>query len=383
MNKHENQNFWYYEVEGKRFNNNVDTFIALKKARLKNRRAKPTFILDFKFIRNASKKLWQKEPEHPLSFYMDKHVRILSEKFKKIILFYSAGTDSHPIAQTFARCEVPVELLWWRSPEYSHIRSVEWENHVVPDLKIYFNKVNKIKKLLTYNETIQALPKEQDLANFIVDVYGTFDANKQPWNFPGKYESMEGGIPSNYKTKDTDCVIGGYEKPFIRLRQGWWWHCLADSTLTYCPDESTNFIWFYITDNVPELHVKCTWLKIKAIESILRREKLPFTDAQVMGMQHHASPYYKEINDQVGYISLNKWLSLPGNKPHADKRMADTIGFKAVEINEGIIKKRYQPIDKYWKEVVVTSVEGKYLNLKTKTITPIYTPLIPIKRVFA
>ncbi len=111
--EHENQNFFHYEVDGTTLKTNIEAFRALKTARLKNPRAKPKFILDFDFLKNPDKNLWQTEPPESLSFYMDKHAVLLSEKFNKIILFYSGGTDSHPIAGTFARCGIPVELLWW------------------------------------------------------------------------------------------------------------------------------------------------------------------------------------------------------------------------------------------------------------------------------
>ena len=380
--EHENQNFFHYEVDGTTLKTNIAAFSALKTARLKNPRAKPKFILDFDFLKNPDKNLWQTEPPESLSFYMEKHAVLLSEKFNKIILFYSGGTDSHPIAETFARCGIPVELLWWGLDLWpcgslSHLN--KWEKWDKPDLVSYVAEINKTKKVFTYQEIITQLPTEAALYNFLVDASGPFDQNSQPWNYPGYCTDGEGGIPLNFKTRDTDCVVAGMEKPCIRLRQGWWFHSLGDGTLTYCPDESTNFVWFYITDLVPELHVKCSWLKMKAIENILNRERLPFTDGQVMSMQQETSPYYKAINDASGMIPLNRRLSLPGNKQHADPKMSESTGFNAMEsFNKA--KERFHGIEDFWESVVVPSVEPRYTNLSAKAVTAISTPLIPLKR---
>jgi hypothetical protein len=84
--EHENQNFFHYEVDGTTLKTNLEAFRALKTARLKNPRAKPKFVMDFDFLKNPDKNLWQTEPPESLSFYMDKHAVLLSEKFNKIIL---------------------------------------------------------------------------------------------------------------------------------------------------------------------------------------------------------------------------------------------------------------------------------------------------------
>lgn len=374
--EHENQNFFYYEVDGTTLKSNTAAFHALKTARLKNPRAKPKFVMDFDFLKNPDKNLWQTEPPESLSFYMDKHAVLLSEKFNKIILFYSGGTDSHPIAEAFARCGIPVELLWWNDwQDYcdTTINSV-FEKQNKPDLVSYVAETNKTKKVFTYQEIIQQLPTEDTLYKFLADASGPFDQNNQPWNFPGYCTDGKGGIPLNFKTKDTDCVVAGMEKPCIRLRQGWWFHSLGDLTVTYCPDESTNFVWFYITDLVPELHVKCSWLRMKAIENILNREKLPFTDAQVMNLQDGESPYYTEINNAGGMFALNRRLSLP--KTH----VPDSLSFTG-EIYRRVKKEHFPGIEDFWESVVVPSVGSRYINLSSKTVAPMYTPLIPLKRV--
>ena len=191
------------------------------------------------------------------------------------------------------------------------------------------------------------------------------------------------GIPLYFKTKDTACAVAGIEKPFIRLRQGWWFHSLGDGTLTYLPDESTNLVWFYITDLVPELHVICSWLKMKAIENILKRENLPFTDTQVMNMQDEASPYYKEINDASGMIPLNRRLSLCQTNAIDSlfSKYYDASGEVCGEIYSTLKKERFPGIEDFWESVVVPTVESKYINLSAKTVAIIHTPLIPLKRV--
>jgi hypothetical protein len=263
---------------------------------------------------------------------------------------------------------------------FSHLN--KWEELDKPDLVSYVAEINKTKKVFTYQEIIQHLPTEDTLYKFLVDASGPFNQNAAPWNFPGHCTDGKGGIPLNFKTRDTDCVVAGMEKPCIRLRQGWWFHSLGDGTLTYLPDESTNFVWFYITDLVPELHVKCSWLKMKAIENILNREKLPFTDTQVMSMQQETSPYYKAINDATGMIPLNRRLSLSGGTGDCSlfSKYYDASGKSDAEIYNTLKKERFPGVEDFWESVVVPSVEPRYINLSVKAVATLSTPLIPLKR---
>ena len=303
---HDSQKFHYYDVGGKKFTRNVDAFRYLTYmnnthgANLKIR-----FFINFDFLINHSKYEWQKEPPKPLTYYMDKHLLLLRERYKNFFVWYSGGTDSHPMLQSFARLQVPAQVVWWRAPEYAPIRVVEWDKLIFPDFITYMKEANKERHLFDYYIVDQCLPTEKTIERFMNDFSGTYETHKNMWNFPGEYTNYKGGRPQTSSLKESDCTVGGYEKPWLIIRKGWWCHSLADFSITYCPDTQTDFIWFYITDLVPELHIKLTWLRLKAIETVLKRYNLPVTDMQISVMQRPTSKYYKEINDLSQQVALN------------------------------------------------------------------------------
>ena len=134
-----------------------------------------------------------------------------------------------------------------------------------------------------------------------------------------------------------------------------------------------------MTDLVPELHIKLTWLRLKAIETVLKRYNLPVTDMQVSVMQRPTSKYYKEINDLSQQVALNDWLGQPGNKPNS--QLPSTIGFDANKTNVIMRNKLYRPVKDFWHQEIVPSIDDKFLLHKHQRILPVHTSLIRLKKV--
>ena len=96
-------------------------------------------------------------------------------------------------------------------------------------------------------------------------------------------------------------------------------------------------------------------------------------------MQRPTSKYYKEINDLSGQIALNDWLGRPGNKPNS--KLPFSIGYEANKKNVIMRKKLYRPVDDFWHQEIVPSIEDKFLIHKHKRILPVHTSLIRLKKV--
>ena len=134
-----------------------------------------------------------------------------------------------------------------------------------------------------------------------------------------------------------------------------------------------------MTDLVPELHIKLTWLRLKAIETVLKRYNLPVTDGQISVMQRPTSKYYKEINDLSQQVALNDWLGFPGNKPNS--QLPSTIGFAANKTNVIMRNKLYRSVEDFWHQEIVPSIEDRFLIQQHQRILPVHTPLIKLKKV--
>jgi hypothetical protein len=73
-------------------------------------------------------------------------------------------------------------------------------------------------------------------------------------------------------------------------------------------------VWFFLTDDVPELQIKLSWLKLKYLEQLARELKTPITNSWVIKIQAVTGMYYQRINHAMGYRALNPVLDTVASK---------------------------------------------------------------------
>jgi len=396
--------FFHYEVGDKKFHNNISAFQFLTELRRKTHStdAKVKFVLDFDFMKNPKKYNWQTEPKESFSYYMEKTAMMLYEKHKNIMLGYSGGTDSHPIAKTFAKLGIPIHLFFWdlypngMLPP-TNIRKKEWDYILKPNL-IEWLKVNDKNKIMSINE-VSFRGIDYNLEHFFSDnqFVGNYDlvTSCGSWNFPSS-KILANGNKNKYN--EIECSISGYEKPWIVLHDGWWCHTISDRVVAQSPLTSPfssafndNYYWFYINDLVPELHIKITWNRIKVIEEIIVRDNLPLTNQQISEMQISTSKYYKEINDKTNYISLVESISLPGYKAHENNKFSMGPGRMIArfcdfrnpfdELTNNICKKEKFIVNDFWNNVVRKTIDESIFS-NQKHLPTLSTNSIPVKKAY-
>lgn len=387
--------YFYYEVDGVKFYNNISAFQHLSRIRQTNKDAKIKFVLNFDFFKNYKQYNWDKEPPETASYYMRKHAIMLYRRHKNLVLWYTGGTDSHPIANTFAELQLPIHLVWcdvfsryWNSipdDRIVHLRKDEWEAKIKPDFVEWFNRVNKDKSFLKFSEVALVGRGQKEIERYLGSdqFVGNYSCLRDIWNLPGTYLNED-------KIEIDNCVISGYEKPSLIIHNGWWCHAITDSVVAQ-PGRPTihnlvdNHIWFYMTDLVPELHIKLTWNRMRAIERVMIDHNLPMTNEQAIAIQNTNSIYYKMINDYCGYNSVNTWLGLPGVKQHRDSTMKDTIGYGVGLISDHVKslskQSQHHVVDDYWKHEILQTIDERYLNIITNQPMTIKSQMIPIKPV--
>lgn len=355
-----NQTKFHYEVSGERYNNNVKAF-----RRASELKQNMKFCVDFDFIMNPSKYKWHIEPPNSISYYMQLRAKDIADRYNKITLWYSGGTDSHSIAKAFTDLQIPVHFIFWQCEDYGKNYINQWETIVKHDFIKFFNDVNKNKTLCTFEKGFQTLPSEKTFEKILGEgnLTGNINVYSSLWSIPSHYD-----YTNSINKKDNDCSIAGLEKPGLRIVNNWWHHSLMDKRLTtFVPDPNTNVLWFFLSDEVPELHIKITWLRIKAMENIAKREKFILNDRVVCRMQDPKNKYFREINEKSGYFAISDQLSRPGNTIHCDPIMYDTMGFI---------------VGKESTKAGLTLFPKCIEYLKTyESIDAIATPLIPIKPV--
>jgi len=245
----------YYLVDGKRIHSKIAAIHAAKGDMNK---------ISFHWMEDVWNNVdWSREPKEDWHELLRLRCQQLRDSYKYLALWYSSGYDSHTILRSFVDNNILLDELliydrgdFFNDPEtkfaLEHAKYVK--DTYYPNLKINHIKINY-----------------KSLSKFYKDL-------GEDWIFhPGC--SLKPGKTSRYfstnitedflshTTKISDRGdIMGVDKPKLILRDGKWY--------TFCPDGScADFIGskhesFYITESLPQLHIKQVYKAINWFESL-------------------------------------------------------------------------------------------------------------------
>lgn len=367
---------FYFLANGKKFLNNVDALAEASK-RLDS---KIEFVLDYEFFRNPD--IWRVEPPLEIKEYLKQHARILADKYDDITIHYSGGTDSHTILDAFIEAGVRNVRLWHRA-------CLGFEDFE-PKIRLFEKTKDALmsrygEKLKELNYTVHGLdkptylspndPAEWRLAleNFVGDHSSVISIPESIGHYHSRHKRVK-------RIASRSCMIWGLEKPFIFLKNNtWYWVTFSNRWFQYDTPSSNDYdtVFFFFTDDVPEIAIKLTWLKIKAIETIIKTYgNITNKDAEklVNEVQHFSSSYYTFINKSMGYEGLERTLN--GNYWRASTDYSNWIGHlslkrEAMGINR---ETRY-----FFEEVVTQRVDSRFIDFEKKTLNHISSKRIPIR----
>ena len=368
---------FYFLVNGSKFYNNVEAFAEASK----RRDSRIEFVLDYDVYRNPQ--AWRVEPLLESKDYFRKHARILAEKYDDITIHYSGGTDSHTILDAFIDEGIRNVKLWHRA-------GFGFEDFN-PKIKLFGQIRDTLmskygEKLKQLNYTVEGLDKPNYLApndpaewrlaleNFVGD-YLTMV--KLPESI-GQYHSRHKRVN---KTKSRSCMIWGLEKPRVTLVNGdWFWATNSGMWWQYDTPSSNDYdtIFFFSTDDVPEIQIKLAWLKISAIESIVKtRGNISKSEAEklVSEVQHFSSSYYTLINESMGYKALSRVLN--GNYWRASPDYSGWLKHLHLKREKiGIIRETQH----FFEEEISRRVDARYIDEENKTLNSIPSRSIYIRK---
>lgn len=309
-----------FVVGNRKFDNNVHALQYFSK----NPKEKMYFDLGYNFINNEL--LWKVEPPEEISVYLKQHAEYLSTVYDKIVLYYSGGTDSHTMLKAFFDAGVTdVKLiindnakteLETYNPKKESITSPN--SHVASEL--YFKYKDKIDEL---NYTIDSLTFYQIMKPCSYDEYynflkngkfGDFELNlRTDFIFADQISKESPVVCKKDTTKKKTCVVTGREKPQVTLLDNKTWAWQVHSAFTQdiygkLDDDNADLIDFYFSDAIPEIQIKLTWLKIKALEKIIMANNFSLCNETINRLQSNISDYYTMINSAMGYSALNPYL---------------------------------------------------------------------------
>lgn len=265
----------------------------------------------YHFTRNPD--IWQKEPPQDIDFYLRLHARHIADHYDEIFLMYSGGTDSHTMLKAFVDEEIKNIKLVSVCNGVIELN----KNHVIHEL---FSKYNG--KLESLNYKIAALSYGQKEGSSSIKTYynimsegkfGDFELNiRTPFSW---IDVLSERSPSLKKEKKSSkaCILMGIEKPRLTLLNSntWAWEMLSVfSPDVYFKTEDDNIdqINFYLSDQIPEIQIKLSWLKKDILEKIMFLNNLPMNSETIEKIQSNTGEFYTIINAYMGYTALNDYL---------------------------------------------------------------------------
>jgi len=206
---------------------------------------------------------WNNEPSTEWSELLRMRCQQLRDKYKYLALWYSSGYDSHTILRGFVDNGILLDelLIYDRSDFFNDPETqfaLQHANHVkntyYPNLKINHIRINYKSLSKFYNDLGE---------DWIYHPGCSLKPGKTSRYFSTNI--TEDFLQTTTKISDRGDIMG-VDKPKLILRDGKWY--------SFCPDGSTaDFIGskhenFYITGDLPQLHIKQVHKAINWFESL-------------------------------------------------------------------------------------------------------------------
>jgi len=198
---------------------------------------------------------WSRDPALSWDQLLDTRARQIAAKNRPIVLYFSGGTDSYTIYRVFERNQVPLDAMYLRKrPDDS---DSQW------------NQVHEFFNSGLYDKNTKLIIDGED-SKSLATAY-----NSPDWLWNGGMRQFFGMVGPDMNTHNHICsILGrddfisvlGYEKPRLRITQ--------DAVYSYQEDDNFNRILsmkgvdcFYVSPDLPELHVKQSYMMLNYIKS--------------------------------------------------------------------------------------------------------------------
>lgn len=235
---------------------------------------------------------WTVEPTQPWDKLVEQRCQQIRNKYQHLCLLYSAGRDSHHILRSFAANKIPLDEIIIVDFTLNLLKHKEVDPWMMPMAQQYVKNYNPACKISRINVD------QHDYEMFFHETWGEnsvmagISGQYQPANHPWLVSRHLGGrLPSGTG------IINGVDKPHLFLKDGWIHGVFYDSVFDYYSTSNLAFEFFYISPELPELHVKQSHMIVNWWE-----ENMPNIDAENIKkfVDEPHSGYYDNYNIACG-----------------------------------------------------------------------------------
>jgi hypothetical protein len=206
-------NYIGYNVNGQVFFN---TYLAFYESFKSN---KPIY---FNCYDHAYDQLdWTQEPEQSFEQLMDHHAVTIRNRYERVVLLWSGGTDSHTIYNVFKRNNLHIDEVMVK---HSSVNASYPDSHVAWLMENHWDPTTKITPFDEYDTKLRSI---------MID--------NEDWVWKNEGDMLKFGHPamSSHVTFMCEqsskgakfCVVTGYEKPSVTFENGQWYTRQSDRVL--------------------------------------------------------------------------------------------------------------------------------------------------------
>ena len=203
------------------------------------------------------------EPSESWDFLLDLRAQQIASKNKPIILNFSGGTDSLTVYEVFKRNNIPLEAIHIKikkdkmyEPDLTQL--IDFLKSNTPGCKVFVSE-DDIDTLKKFYDSPDWIWKKSARINFSVALSESVSIEENSY--------IDNSITDDY------VWVTGSEKPRIKFING----------IPYSYQEDTSFIQvignsrfenFFISSNMPELHIKQSYMLARYILSLSKKYKI-------------------------------------------------------------------------------------------------------------
>jgi len=302
---------------------------------------------------------WSVEPKQTWHELLHHRCLQLRQKYRKLCLWYSGGSDSHHVLRSFAKHGIPIDellLLHWKLNPY---RDAEYHNWLLP-------LANEYKALKNPNVQIKTVEVDSKMYK---KYFSEQTADTKLFTANNGYYSV---CNFDWLTKNacgiTDSstgVIVAMEKPHLAQSEGKLYHQFCDKDFELYRGSISEFEFFYYAPDMPELYIK----QCHMLANYVKRNYPPGTDPSLFTLQKR----YHEFSEACGRDPAIHKNAAPQNGQNkldgshhtflGIEDMARKDGFESVKIWEKTMA--------YWMLKMPQAFPGQRINFRKFGTLPI------------
>jgi len=264
---------------------------------------------------------WTSEPTLSFQTLCDLRAHQLRNKYDRLILLFSGGTDSITVYNTFVRNNIHIDeiVVVYSGTDAEIFLPTDLARWVITNHKDKTTKIT-LRTYQTHDDTVE-YEKRLLNENFLIEDDDNFRHQDAKFCMPVVHSELINQSYDNY----SHCVITGFEKPrLIELNDGYYFEFLDKVFSSVMMRQNIEF--FFVSPDMPELHAKqchmmlnyclktnTTFTEIEKIENYYLKCAVQGRDPEPMVLRGHSmleKTATRQHANKINQINFSKEIPL-------------------------------------------------------------------------